>query len=74
MFSVIKKWIASKGGWSHVIALAGLFCVGAYHAVPAFHALVLTLHAALPSWAQELVGVAAGLWAFYKNWSPKSAA
>lgn len=67
--NAIKQWFISKGGLAHVLAAAFAFLMLAYGTVPQFHALVLSIHQALPGWLQELVTTAFALWAFYKTWN-----
>lgn len=69
----VQKWAAAKGGWAHVWALAYAAAIGAYVGVPAFHALVQQLHAAMPGWVQSLLTAALGLYAWYKTQNPPPA-
>lgn len=69
LWNMITAWFASKGGASHVLALTYIFAMAAYAAVPSFHALVISVHQALPAWVQELGTTALALVAFYKTWN-----
>jgi hypothetical protein len=69
MFTTIKNWIAAKGGWAHVIALAYVAAVGAYAGVPPFAALLNSIYSSTPSWAHQLTLALLGLAAWYKNTS-----
>lgn len=49
-----------------IVALLGSL-IGAYFAVPQFHALVLAAHAALPPWMQDTAGAAMALFLYYRS-------
>ncbi len=63
----IQAWFASKGGFTHVVAGLALAAIGAYAAVPAFHALVQSVYAALPGWAEQVVLAAVGVYVWYHD-------
>jgi hypothetical protein len=62
-----SDWVASKGGWSHL--MAGIYggAIGAYAAVPAFHKLVIDAWAKTPTGVIEVLSAAAGIYALYRN-------
>lgn len=66
-FQGISAWFASKGGFAHVAAAVFASLMLAYAAVPQFHALVLSINAALPSWLEELTTTVIALAVWYKN-------
>ncbi len=65
--NAILKWVESKGGWAHLIALTYTALVLAYGAVPAFAALCNSVYGLAPAWAHEIMLAALGLAAWYKT-------
>ena len=61
------SFVASKGGFSHVVAVVFAGAVLGYAQVPAFHALVLQVYAALPAWLEQWVLAGVGLYAWYRT-------
>jgi hypothetical protein len=67
LWKYIQDWIASKGGFAHVVAVLFLGAVSAYASVPAFASLINHIYAAMPAWAHELLLAVLGVVAWYKN-------
>ena len=63
----VASFVASKGGFSHVVAVVFAGAVLAYAQVPAFHALVLQVYAALPAWLEQWILAGVGLYAWYRT-------
>ena len=63
----VASFVASKGGWSHFFAVVFAGAVLGYAQVPAFHALVLQVYAALPAWLEQWVLAGVGLYAWYRT-------
>jgi hypothetical protein len=63
----VASFVASKGGWSHFFAVVFAGAVLGYAQVPAFHALVLQVYAALPSWVEEIATAVIGVYVWYRT-------
>jgi hypothetical protein len=63
----VASFVASKGGFSHVMAVLFAGAVLAYAQVPSFHALVQQVYAALPAWLEQWVLAGVGLYAWYRT-------
>ena|ERR1035437_4053801 len=63
----VASFIASKGGFSHVMALLFAGAVLAYANVPAFHTLAQHAYAALPSWVEEIATAVIGVYVWYRT-------
>ena len=63
----VASFIASKGGFSHVIAVSFAVTILAYAQVPSFHLAVMHAYAALPAWAEDWVMAIIGLYAWYRT-------
>jgi hypothetical protein len=63
----ITAWLASKGGFSHVVAAAYLAAVTLYASVPAFANLLNTIYGLVPAWGHELLLAVLGVAAWYRN-------
>jgi hypothetical protein len=63
----VASFIASKGGFSHIVAVLFAGALLAYANVPAFHTLVQHAYASLPAWAEEWVMAIIGLYAWYRT-------
>ena len=61
------SFIASKGGFSHIVAVLFAGALLAYANVPAFHALAQHAYAALPASVEEVVLAIIGLYAWYRT-------
>lgn len=65
MLNSIKAWVATKGGWVHVIVGAYFSLIFAYGSVPAFHTLVLSIWGSFPGWTREVGLAVIGMAALY---------
>jgi hypothetical protein len=63
----VQNWAASKGGWSHVIAIGFALAIAAYANVPAVHTLIIDIWAKTPPFLREIGLAAIGLYAWYKQ-------
>jgi hypothetical protein len=63
----LDDWVASKGGYSHTVAIIFAGAVTAYAAVPAFAQLVNSVYAQTPAWFHQIALALVGLFAWYKN-------
>ena len=63
----VASFIASKGGFSHIVAVLFAGAILAYAQVPAFHGLVLHVYAALPAYDEEVVLATVGMYAWYRT-------
>lgn len=73
MYTLSEKftaWLASKGGFAHVVAVVYAGAVLAYAAVPAFQQLCNSVYADFPAWAHEVLLAVFGLIAWYKTNAP----
>ena len=68
--NIIKNWLSLYNITTHSVAAVLAFLVGAYFSVPEFHALVLQIYTAIPTWAQELLTTGIALYAWYRKGSP----
>ena len=69
LWNKFQAWLASKGGFSHLMVVIFLTCMGLYSAVPAFANLLNSVYATLPTWAHEVILAVIGVAAFYKTTS-----
>lgn len=67
LLSNVKAWFASKGGFSHVAVAVFVAIIAAFNTVPEFHKLCMDIYNTLPGWAEELVGAALALYAWYRS-------
>lgn len=63
----IKQWLASKGGFSHVVVGAYVALIALYAKAPAVASLLNTIYATLPAWSHEVILAVLGAAAFYSN-------
>lgn len=63
----IQGFLARYSITTHVIVASLASLVGAYYAVPQFHALVLAIYAAFPSWLETLVSTGLALYFYYRS-------
>jgi len=70
----LKKWLTSYNITTHSVTGAAVFLVGAFHAVPQFHALVIKAYKGMPGWEEEIVLAALAVYAWYRKGAPSAAA
>jgi hypothetical protein len=63
----VWKWLGRFSITTHSVTAAAATVVGAYAAVPQFHALVLSWYKALPAGIEETVGAAVAVYMWYHS-------
>jgi hypothetical protein len=63
----VASFVASKGGFSHVMAVLFAGAVLAYAQVPSFRTLAQHVYAALPSWVEEIATAVIGVYVWYRT-------
>jgi hypothetical protein len=67
LWNKFESWIASKGGFAHLVAAIYLGAIGAYAAVPAFEQLVDNVYGVMPHWLKLVALAVVGCIAWYRN-------
>jgi hypothetical protein len=65
-----EKWLTSYNITTHTVAAAAAFLIAAFYAVPPFHALVIHVYQALPSWVEETAAAIVAVYAWYRKGEP----
>ena len=63
----VASFIASKGGFSHIVAASFAVTILAYAQVPSFHLAVMHAYAAFPAWVEEWATAIIGFYAWYRT-------
>lgn len=72
LWNKFQAFLASKGGFTHIIVVAFLTGMTLYGAVPAVTNLFNSIYALFPPWGHQLILAIVGVVAFYKTTSSKA--
>jgi hypothetical protein len=67
LWNKFQAWLASKGGFTHVVGVLMILVTGAYAEVPAFSGAVNSTYNAMPPWSHKLVVLITALILWYRK-------